>query len=392
MKKLVIFLIGLLILTGCANKVPLKSDPHLPTVKKFNAYPDRNAMALRWSIVPNIKGYYIERYNDKEKKWQLIATINNPFKSIYVDTNLKPNTIYKYKIATFNKSKIPSLALQISQKTLPTISPVIPLEIRPLKKGTVKIIFRPHLNERVNGYIIQRFNDKTSKWEDLTTLHPRFNVEYIDSNLEDGKIYKYRIIATTFDNLKSIPSKTMAVITYPKPPVITNISASINLPKKIKLTWSPVKNAAYYKVYAKSFLGYKLIAKTKNTYYIDKINKNGYQRYYKVTAVSKYGTESMLNHTPEVMGETLPIPATPIVATNIIGNKVELIFSSPDNRAVKYLVIKKDSPFSKGKKFIVKSQRFVDSNLKPKHTYTYIVYAIDKYNLISKPQKVEVKY
>jgi len=390
MNKLITFLIALLILSGCANNVPLKSNPHLPTVKKFNAYPDRNSMALRWSVVPNVKGYYIERYNKEEKKWELIATINDSFKSIYVDTGLKPNTIYKYRIATFNNKKVPSLAVHISQKTLSTISPVIPLEIRPLKKGTIKIIFRPHLNERVNGYIIQRFNDKKSRWDNLATLTPRFNVEYIDSNLEDGKIYKYRIIATTFDGLKSIPSKTIAVVTYPKPPVITNISASINLPKKIKLTWSPVKNAAYYKVYTKTILGYKLIARTKNTYYIDKIGKDGYQKYYKVTAVSKYKTESILNNTPEVMGESLRIPASPMVATNLIGKKVELIFSTPDNRAVKYIVIKKGS--SKVKKFLVKSQRFVDSDLKPKHSYIYIIYAVDRYGLVSNPQKVEVKY
>ena len=79
-----------------------------------------------------------------------------------------------------------------------------------------------------------------------------------------------------------------------------------------------------------------------------------------------------------------------MVATNLIGKKVELIFSTPDNRAVKYIVIKKGS--SKVKKFLVKSQRFVDSDLKPKHSYIYIIYAVDRYGLVSNPQKVEVKY
>jgi len=367
----------------------------LPTVKEFKAYPDRNAMALFWKPVTQMSGYYIQRYEPKKHKWIEIATINDPFKSIYVDTDLKPNTIYKYRIATFNKQKIPSLAVETSQKTLPKLSPVIPLEAKPLKKGMVKIIFRPHQNERVKKYIIQRFNDEKAKWEEISTLSPRLNVEYIDSGLKDGKIYKYRIIAVSFDEIKSYPSKTVVVSTYPKPPVVLNVKASVDLPKEIKITWSAVKDAAYYKIYrSDSPDGYfSYYAKTKNTYFIDKIGKDGVKKYYKVTAVSKYGTESLLNESPVVMGQTLPKPAAPIVSTNINGNKIEFIFTSPDNRAVKYLIVKEEHlGFLKKKesKFITDKNSFQDT-IDPKKSYTYYIYEIDKYGLISKnPAKIEV--
>jgi len=114
----------------------------------------------------------------------MLKTIKDPFKSLYVDTDLKPATFYKYRIATFDKKGIPSLAIVTSQTTLPTISQVIPLEIKPLNKGMVKIIFRPHQNERVKGYIIQKFNDKSTKWENIANLTPRYNVEYIDKNIQ----------------------------------------------------------------------------------------------------------------------------------------------------------------------------------------------------------------
>jgi len=91
--------------------------------------------------------------------------------------------LYKFKIATF-KNQTPSLAKEISQKTLPSIAEVIPLEIKPLKKGSVKIIFRPHPNERVQGYTIQRYDDKSSKWRALKDIEPRYNVEYIDSRFK----------------------------------------------------------------------------------------------------------------------------------------------------------------------------------------------------------------
>lgn len=398
MKKMALYLIGLLLITGCAvnNKPAPKSNPNLPAVQKFNAYPDRNAMALKWSAVKGMSGYYIQKYNNKTHKWTMLATINDPYRTLYVDTGLKPSTTYTYRIATFNKAKIPSLAKEVTQKTLPTVAPVIPLEIKPLQKGMVKIIFRPHPNERVEGYIIQRFNDKNAKWEDLANLTPRYNVEYIDKNLADGKIYKYRIIAYTFDGLKSLPSQTISVSTYPKPPVVENITATNNLPRKIVLTWSPVQGAKYYKIYTRNFLGfgYTPIAKTTQTTYTDKINKDGVTKYYKVTAVSVHDTESLLSKTPEVMGQTLPAPAKPLVSTNILPDGVQFIMSSPDDRAVKYLIVKKEGGLFNAKehKYIVNGNRFFDKNVVHKHSYTYDIYAVDKYGLISKANSVEVDF
>jgi len=386
-------------LTGCAtlniNKPIPNSNPNLPTVKKFKAYPGRNAIALFWTPVPNMSGYYIQKYNTKSKKWIEIATIKNPYKSIYVDTGLKPNHLYKYKIATFNKNGIPSLAKETDQKTLPKLAPVIPLEAKPIVKGEIKIIFRPSLNERVDEYIIQRYNNKKAQWENIATLKPRLNVEYIDTGLKDGTTYKYRIFAKSFDGIISYPSKVLVTSTFPKPPIVMNEKATINLPKKIVLTFTPVKNAAKYKIYISSspngdFHYYKTITSTK---FVDHINKDGYVRFYKVIAVSKYGTESILNETPAVMGETLPKPVKPIVSTTRNGNKIAFIFTSPDGRAVKYLIIKKEKTGlfkSKKTEFITKSNRFVDT-IQPKHSYTYEIYEVDKYGLISKnPAVIEV--
>jgi fibronectin type 3 domain-containing protein len=396
MKKLTLYLIALLLITGCAinSKPAPKSNPNLPKVTKFSAYPDRNAIALKWNAVSGINGYYIQKLDNKDHKWKMLTTINDPFQTLYVDSNLKPSTLYLYRIATFDKNKTPSLAIEVKKQTLPTIAPVIPLEIKPLKKGMVKIIFRPHPNERVDGYIIQRFNDKDAKWINLADLKPRYNVEYIDKGLEDGKIYQYRIIAYTFDGLKSAPSQILKVSTYPKPSVVMNIKATNNLPKKIVLTWSPIKGVKYYKVYTKGFFGFTPIAKVKGTIYTDKIEKNGVTKYYKVTAVSVHDTESLLDKSLEVMGQTLPAPAKPLVSTNMLNDGVEFILSSPDNRAVKYLVIKKQGSVfnSKEKKFIVNSNKFIDKNVKHKQTYKYEFYAVDKYGLISKANEVEVDF
>jgi fibronectin type 3 domain-containing protein len=278
--------------------------------------------------------------------------------------------------------------VETTVKTLPKLSPVIPLEAKPITKGEVKIIFRPHPNERVSSYIIQRYDDKNAKWKTIATLSPRLNVEYIDKNLQDGKIYKYRIFAKSFDNILSYPSNVIVVSTFKRPPVITNLKATINLPKEIKLTWTPVKDAAYYKIYISNSANgpFEFYKSTKSTVFIDKINKDGFIRYYKVTAVSPHKTESLLNESPVVMGETLPAPAQPIVSSSLNGNQVELVFTSPDNRAAKYLIIRKEKIglFKyQTKKFIVNKNNFIDT-INPKKEYIYYVYEVDKHGLISK--------
>jgi len=352
-------------------------------------------MALFWDPVKGMSGYYIQRYDEKHKTWKEIATINDPYKSIYVDDDLQPNTLYKYRIATFDKNKVPSLAVETSQKTMPPLKAVIPIEGTPVTKGVVKIIFRPHPNERVEEYKIQRFDDSKAEWKTIKTISPRLNVEYIDKDLEDGKIYKYRIIAVSYDDIESYPSKPIIVSTYPKPPVVLNVKASVDLPKQIKITWSPVQDAVRYNIYyTDSPMGeFKLLATTQNTYYIDHIDEDGYKRYYKVTAVSQYGTESLLKDTPVVMGMTLPKPATPLVSTSVNGNHVEFIFTSPDNRAAKYLIIRKEKVgFFKYKesKFITDKNNFTDT-IDPNRKYIYKIYEVDKYGLISeKPSVVEI--
>ena len=389
--------ISLMIFLGCAtNNKPIKSNPKLPTVKQFKAYPDRNAVALFWQSQPNMSGYYIQMYNFKTKKWDKTIEIDNPYKTIYIVKNLSPNTIYKFRIATFNKNKVPSLSKEITTKTLKTIAPVIPLQGRPLVKGMVKIIFRPHQNERGDGYIIEKYDNKTTKWYKIATLDGRYNVEYIDNkNLKDGEIYKYRIIAKSYDGLRSHPSTPIIVSTFPKPPIVENIKATNNLPKKIILTWSPVKGAKYYKIYIAGYPNdfFSFYKKTSKTKFVDIIDQDGYTRYYKVTAVSPHKTESILDNTQAAMGQTLNIPPTPIVATNRNANTITLTIRPQDNRS-KYFLIKakeKISLFETKTKIYKTSNKTFTLKLNPKHSYTIEVYEVDKYGLMSKPNTIEVE-
>jgi Zn/Cd-binding protein ZinT len=91
-----------------------------------------------------------------------------------------------------------------------------------------------------------------------------------------------------------------------------------------------------------------------------------------------------------IMGSTLSIPEKPIVSIVRENNSVKFILTSPDGRAVKYLIKKDDG--DKILKIHNVYNGWTDTNIKPKKSYTYKIYAIDKNGLVSNPNKVEVTF
>jgi hypothetical protein len=340
-------------------------------------------------------GYYIQRWDPEAKEWEDVAVINNPYKTIYVDTDLKPNTEYTYRILAFTTNNTPGPWSQTKVRTLPPPAAIIPVFAQPVGKGVIKIIWRPHPNERVDEYIVARYNDKTAEWEEVADLTPRYNVEFVDTGLQDGKVYKYRIIGVTFDGIKTYPSKTIRVSTYPRPPVVLNLTATIDRSRMIVVKWSPVPNAVAYKIYiSPSPTGpFEYYTTVKTTQFIDKIPKDGFKRYYKVTAVSQFGTESLLSKSPVVMGETLPPPARPLVSTNRFNNVIQFIMTSPDDRAAKYLIVRTTQMGMFNKKvdkFVVNTNKFED-RINPSASYTYAIYAVDPNGIKSEPTIIKVE-
>jgi fibronectin type 3 domain-containing protein len=382
-----------LLITGCTPNQTIKSSPNIPQVGYVHSLPGRNAIALEWQIVnrENIAGYYIQRSKDK-KHYKTIKTIKTRYQTHWTDTDVEPNHTYFYKISTFDKKGVPSFAKFIQAKTLGPIEPIPFIANANLKaKGMIKIIFRPNPNERIEKYKIQKFNNKNGKWKTIATIKPRLSAEYIDKGLIDGKIYQYRIISVSFDGLESLPSKVLTAKTLQKPAVIIQAIATNDLPKEIHLSWNRVNSAIKYNIYSSDYPTgeFKLKAITKNNFYDDIINKDGITRYYKITSVDKYGIESMMPQNP-VMGATLSIPAKPIVSIVRGRNSVKFILSSPDGRAVNYLIKKDDG--DKVIKIHNVQNGWTDTHIKAKKDYTYKIYAIDKNGLVSNPNEVEVNF
>ena len=264
---------------------------------------------------------------------------------------------------------------------------------------SAKIIWRPHANEKVKAYIIQRRTLQNDIWSDVATVDGRLNAEFIDKNLKDNFTYIYRIRVLTYDGIISKPSQEVTVVTKELPAEITQVVASTELPKKIQINWksSDAKDFLIYRVYRSTSINgtYESIADTKNNSFVDVIKEDGKEYFYRISVFDTDKLESInSNHT--ALGRTLVKPATPsLVEAKLVNGKVKISWISSDTRAKSYTIEKTYS-----KSFLestiedfenIKGNEFVDSEIVGGKTYYYKIFAIDANGIKSEPS-MDIKF
>lgn len=396
----------ILLVSGCAYKDKLvkiekpKIDETLEVVdsSSIRSISDVNAVAFEWRKVddPRVVGYNFYRANLQEDgaKLKLVDTIENRYTTHYVDTKLKANTRYVYKISSATKGDFESKTTNdYIVTTLPRIEAVSFIQAISNLPRQIKIVWRPHTNERIESYKIERSSPATSKWKELDTIDGRLQAEYIDLDLDDNVVYNYRVIGITFDDLETLPSEIVKAQTKPLPEGILNLSATSDLPRKIDLKWkaSQSSDVIRYNIYrSTSINGSFNIIKTvsSNTLeYTDFINEDGKSYFYKVSSLDKDGLESDLNINA-TLGSTLGKLNKPIITlAQIQGERAILNWQPGDRRAVSYIVhktIKENFLSSKTIKIEgINALRYEDKDIVRGVSYSYAIQAVDKNGILS---------
>ncbi|MEN4052185.1 hypothetical protein [Sulfurimonas sp. NWX79] len=403
---------SLLLLSGCAEITPKPKekvvvDSTLPTISltKNGIITDMKTVAFEWKSItdPRVEGIYVYKKSPQDKaanELEYYDTIDTRYSTHYVDRTVEPDTKYSYAFRVFTKESQGVNSKVFVVNTLPVLQSVSWIHSITGLPRIAKIIWRPHVSERVSTYIIERKTFEDKEWHQIDELSGRLNAEYIDTGLEDNHVYMYRIRVKTYDGIISTPSQIVKSITKPLPVSVTKIEASKNLPKAIKITWSPSKQKdfeRYYLYRADDIDGsYELIAKLYNNHFTDKIDEDGKTYFYKVSVLDKDGLESEHDKN-KVMGMTLTKPNAPaIVEAKLQGNKIELKWGKSDPRTVSYIVVKKSKKrwfdkISKEYKGLTKSL-FIDAAIEPDTLYTYTVYSVDKNGIVSEPSiEVQIK-
>jgi fibronectin type 3 domain-containing protein len=288
-------------------------DEKLAVVVSVLPMSDRNAIALEWEAIddPNITAFLIYRGEPGLNLTRIGVTMNR-FTTHYLDTTqLQDAYQYVYRVSYFTKDGRESVAsANIAASTLNKLEPISWIQGVSRLPRMGKIIFRPHQNERVNGYIIERRDKQHPEWKTAGTLRGRLHAEFIDVGLEDNTEYEYRVIARSFDGLKSEPSAIVITATKQLPKAVTALTASVDRRGVIMLKWRRLPNdsAGFYRIYASDSQtrGFDAIAELKATNSAkETIDKDGTVRFYKITYVDEDGLESPISD-KAVQGATLP--------------------------------------------------------------------------------------
>lgn len=404
MKRLMtlVFLSALaLLISGCEKKPqpPKKSaiDETLPKVEEIKYLSEMASIGFEWKANRDdrVEGIYVYRskQDTNNAKLQRVATVEDKYGTHFVDTNLKPATTYFYRFSTFSAQKRESLPSEmVKVKTNPLLKSVSFIEAIAGLPHRVKLLWRPHSSQRVKSYLVERSDFSSDEWKQIAKVDGRLNAEYIDADLEENRMFQYRVRVQTYDGLVSSPSKVVEAGTKPLPHEIQKLRASNDLPKKIALQWeaSQTPDFAYYKIYRalNPLLFYTYLAKTDKNSYEDLVNANGKSYYYHVTAVDEDGLESPRQDNA-VMGSTLAAPKPVfITGSKYTDDSISLSWSTTDSRAVSFNVIKEYRLKSKKQREVitgVDEAFFKDNKVLPEVEYTYSVVAVDKYGLSSEP-------
>ena len=386
----------MILISGCEKIIDTPKAPQidssLPRIDAMRTLPDITEIGFEWTPIygDRVEGYSIYRMDGGNMK--RIATINDKYVSHYVDTKLAPDTQYSYRMATYGADKResePSPIVAVS--TIGTIDSVPFLKAITGLPGRVKLVWRPHPMERVESYIIERNEFKSTDWEKVGTIDGRLNAEYIDKDLKNNYVYRYRVKVKTYDGIISKSSEIVEAHTKPLPPSLSGITASNNLPKKIIVRWNPsnASDLSHYKLYrsSNSTLFYNYHGKTKSTEFEDLVNDNGKSYYYKVVAVDVDGLESQQPENP-TLGATLSALAAPHVSSVKHDGRSIYLSWSGDMNSVKYTVTRefKSSGNTKKQTFTgIFEPNYHDMDTVPGVNYIYKIIAIDKYGIASDP-------
>lgn len=402
--------VSLLLFSGCVGTNPSPSDKPvvdetLPIVvlTQSGVVTDMKAIGFEWESIedPRVKGIYIykQALGKEATKYKFHNSVTSRFVTHYVDKDVEPESKYKYYFKTFTLNTESRPSQEVIAQTLPVLESVSWVHAVTNMPRSAKIIWRPHTNQIVKKYILERKTLEEDEWSELEVLDGRLTAEYIDSELKDGYVYKYRVKVLTYNDITSNPSKEVSTVTKALPAKVHSIKATQNLPKKIKLTWAAtsIKDFSHYNIYRSNSVdgGYDFLVKVKNTEYLDILEEDAKNYFYSISTVDLDGLESNYSG-KSVHGKTLVKPETPsLVETQMVGNNLEISWTSNDERIKSFVVTKKGSKSwfdGKSEEFLdIKGQSFVDTAVAPESTYAYQVYSVDEFGIRSEPS-IEVKY
>ncbi len=252
---------------------PGSADKKLATPKLVSAKNDgpseNNGIKVIWEKVDGAAKYYVYRKGSSGSYKRIAETKSTS----YFDKTAKAGYVYKYTVKAVDKDGNVSGyegGLSVRRVITPNL-----VSVENTTKG-VKITWEKV--KPANSYRVYR-KVKGSEWKYIGTSE---STSFIDTTAVSGKTYYYSVKAVYKGTSDYETGLKIKFVEAPDVKSATNVSTGV------KVSWGKVSGADKYYVYRKGTTGgWKRIATTKSTSYVDKAvnNKNGKTYKYTVRAV-----------------------------------------------------------------------------------------------------------
>ncbi len=252
-----------------------------------NAQAVKNGIKIEYNTADDVSGYYIYRSTSKNGTFSKIAQVDSNKTSSYVDTTVKYNKSYSYKVRRYvvidSKTYLSGYSYA-TQEVKNSLSK--PDELSVVRKNPTSVSFKWKKVDNAAKYAVE-YKAEGSSWKSAGNTSSNSKVI---SSLSTGKKYYFRVKA-----VNSIGSGAFSTSAEKKvlPPTPSAPKAALK-PYGIRISWKTQSYAAGYKIYrATSKKGKYTLVKTienkKTGAWGDKMAVYGKGYYYKVVCYVKKG-------------------------------------------------------------------------------------------------------
>ncbi|MEN8146387.1 MAG: hypothetical protein ABFR02_02065 [Campylobacterota bacterium] len=284
-----------------SKKIAVKTKPLLASVSFFStsgSLPRAAKLVWRPHTDSSVVAYRLERRQGGADKWRKVATIKGRLNAEYIDTDLKDNTRYEYRLkaVTFNNiiSK-PSQSATVITKAVP--APVTSINASQGRAGVIKVSWKDGNRANIVYYQLYRASSESGRYR---LVADKINtMQYSDKISKASQQYFYKVVGVSKDGLsgelKAVKAAAGTTIDAPRGP--SNLVAMVEN-ATVQLTWkSTDKRTVSYivtKEISKGFLSSetKVFKNIKKALMIDSSLKHGEEYTFSVVSVDKNGLRS----------------------------------------------------------------------------------------------------
>ena len=269
----------------------------------------------------NANGYYIYRANSSSGTFSRVGQVLVGDNTDYSDMGLSEGKTFYYKVSAYNEAGESGKSSYVYATTIPAPTNIVAIA---QDSYSIKVSWAKVAN--VDGYHVYRANSSSGTYENVGTVSSGSTVNYVDTGLEAGRTYFYKVCAYKGADTSSLSSYDYVATPLPKP---TNVSA-VGKSKAIEVSWNPVTGATGYYVYRAAvatdpYMKVGTITSGSVTVWENTGLSANKTYYYKVSAYNDSGEGSKSNYTSATtLSGSVPSVPTGVNAKGVDNSSIEV--------------------------------------------------------------------